>query len=337
MKMMKTLRAFGPQDIRLVEIPIPQPSFGEVQIRVKVCGVCGSDKWFWNVSEASDYTAGHEACGEVSQVGPGCTWAKLGDRVAINNVRGCGTCAECISGRYVRCKQLIHMGQGFGQYLVAPERNLLQIDNSIDWESAALIFDLWGTPYGALERIPNIAGKTLVVSGCGPIGLAAIKLATLKGAHVMGVDLLDDRLEMAKQLGASAICKAGPESTQAILDWTKNAGVDVFLECAGKANSYELAWNVLGMGSHMVTIGEGAHLENLEPSHILINKHLTWIGHLYSTMEHGKAIHDMIIHRSFDPKAFVSHRYTVEELPKVFGHIVSGGQGLLKTLVIVDE
>ncbi len=92
---MKTVKAFGPQDLHILTVPDPQPSTGEVLIKVGACGICGSDKWYWNVTAPTDTIAGHEAAGEVCAVGAGVHHLRVGDRAAVNNVKGCGQCPAC--------------------------------------------------------------------------------------------------------------------------------------------------------------------------------------------------------------------------------------------------
>jgi threonine dehydrogenase-like Zn-dependent dehydrogenase len=120
---MKQIKAFGPKDLRMVETEIPLFGTGEVLIDVKACGICGSDKWFWHGDEPTDYVAGHEVAGEVIAVGTGVQGLSVGDRVTVNNVKGCGQCRDCLAGEFVRCTHTIeHMGFGFSEYVVVPER-----------------------------------------------------------------------------------------------------------------------------------------------------------------------------------------------------------------------
>lgn len=333
MKTMTSIKAFGPGDLRLVSVAIPQPGPGEVLVRNRVCGICGSDKWFWNVQEPTDYVAGHEACGEVVELGPGCRSIKTGDRVAINNVKGCGTCPECMAGEFVRCQTIQHMGHGFSEYLVVPERNILVLEPSIDFEAGSLIFDLWGTPWAALERLGELRGTTLVLSGCGPIGLAGLALAISRGARVVAIDPMEDRLRMARELGADLALVPGADNLAELRDWSKGRGADFFLECSGKASAYLLAWDALRIGGTLMTLGEGACF-TMKPSEHIINKHLTWMGSLYSSIEEGRKVQDMMVQGAIKAKCLVTHRFVQADLPEVFGSVVQGGEGLLKTLVL---
>jgi threonine dehydrogenase-like Zn-dependent dehydrogenase len=250
-----------------------------------------------------DYVAGHEVAGDVVALGPGVSRLKASDRVAVNNVRGCGRCPACLEGAFVRCAQGIrHMGHGFAELVAVPEANCLVLDGKIDHEAGSLIFDVWGTPFAAYERAGTAEPGDTVVFGCGPIGLAAVALGKARGARVIAVDPLAYRREAALRMGAAA------------------------------AAAYRTAFEALAVGGTLVSIGEGAAFELL-PSEALIPKQLNMLGTLYSTMEQGEKVHDMMIRGEIDPLAFVTHRFSLKDLPGVFGRVVDCEEGILKAIV----
>jgi len=332
---MRQIKAFGPQDLRVVTAEVPVPGNGEVLVDVRACGICGSDKWFWHVESPSDYVAGHEVAGQVAAVGPGVTALKVGDNVAINNVRGCGECPACQEGAYVRCTNgVVHMGFGFSDKVVAPERNCLKLHPSIGYEEGSLIFDNWGTPYSSLKRTSMGEGDRVVVIGCGPIGLAAIGLAKARGAVVAAVDPLPSRLEAARRMGAMLAIEPTAEAADELLRFARESGrdgADYIVECSGKAPSYELGLNVIRIGGTIVAIGEGAKFAF--NSSEIIHKHLTIVGTLYSTLPDGAAVQDLMTAGLIDPLAFVTHRFPLEEIPSRFGDVIAANDGLIKAIV----
>jgi len=176
---MKVVKAFGPQDLRIAEKPIPVPGPGQVRVRVRASGICGSDKWIWDVAGETDNIAGHEVAGEIDALGEGVYDLALGDRVMINNVGGCGNCPACRGGAFVLCPSwngMADVNNGFGEYVVAPARNCMRLLDGIDFIDGALIMDNWGTPYGGVLRGNIQAGTDVLIIGCGPIGQAAIGL-----------------------------------------------------------------------------------------------------------------------------------------------------------------
>jgi threonine dehydrogenase-like Zn-dependent dehydrogenase len=333
---MKTAKAFGPKDIRIIDAEVPVPGDGEVLIAVRASGICGSDKWFWKVEGPTEYVAGHEVAGEVVSLGNKVSDLKVGDRVSVNNVKGCGHCPECKVGNFVRCSVHIeHMGYGFSEFVAVPEVNCLLLDDKVSYEEGSLIFDNWGTPYSAIERAGDLKGKYVAVSGCGPIGLGAVVLSKLFGAHVIAVDPVEERRKGALALGADeAICPEDAVSN--IKKLTKGSDIGVWFECSGNAQAYETAFEVIKVGGTIVSIGEGAKFE-MRPSEMLINKHLNLLGTLYSTMQHGKKVQELMVKELIDPLCFTTHRFSLEELPKVFGDVVECKNGILKSIVVMPK
>ncbi|SFB57635.1 (R,R)-butanediol dehydrogenase / meso-butanediol dehydrogenase / diacetyl reductase [Cohnella sp. OV330] len=331
---MKTVKAFGPQDLRVVERADPEPGPDEVLVETRACGICGSDKWFWHVETPSDYVAGHEAAGVIVRTGAGVTGFKPGDRVAVNNVKGCGECDQCRAGRFVRCggAPLVHMGFGFAERMAVPACNCLPLDPAISFEQGALLFDNWGTPYSALKRTHLGAGDSVLVTGCGPIGLATVALCKAKGAIAAAVDPIAARREAALRLGASIAVSPDEAAAGRLRAFSGDSGFGYGVDCSGKAASYDLIFEHIAIGGTIVTIGEGAKFAF--DSSRLIHKHLTLVGSLYSTMEDGAELQRMAVAGELDPLAFVTHRFRLADLPSEFGKVMGGDDTLLKAVVL---
>jgi threonine dehydrogenase-like Zn-dependent dehydrogenase len=330
---MKQVKAFGPGDLRMVEAELPKVEEGEVLIAVHACGICGSDKWFWHVDSPNDYVAGHEVAGEVVEVGPGVSNLVVGDRVSVNNVKGCGQCEACQAGKFVRCSSpLTHMGFGFSEIVAVPEVNCLKLKAEISYVAGSLIFDNWGTPYSAIKRTTMKQGDIVVVSGCGPIGLAAVALSINRGARVIAVDPLKERLDAAARMGSDLTTVPAEDTTKIIHEFTDGQAVDIFLECSGKPSSYELALKVIRVAGTIVSIGEGAQFPF--SSSDIIHKHLTIIGSLYSTMVDGAEIQEMMVKGEIDPTAFVTNTFRLDDIPTNFEKIITCSEGLLKSVVV---
>lgn len=333
---MKTVKAFGPQDLRVMTVPDPVPQPGEVLVAVRVCGICGSDKWFWKVEAPTEYVAGHEVAGEVVAMGPEVYNLRVGERVAVNNVRGCGQCPACRAGEYVRCVQpLQHMSHGFAELVAVPARNCLRLHPQIGYEAGSLIFDLWGTPYAALERAPHLAQTDVLILGCGPIGLAAVTLATRRGAYVIAVDPQAYRREAALRAGARAALPPEAEMVTPIRALTSGIGVGLAVECSGQAAAYSLAFAALRIGGTLISVGEDARFE-CQPSELLIHKSLNWLGSFYATMAQGQQVQHLMLEGYVEPLSLVTHRFALTDLPQVFGKVVNCTDGILKALVLVE-
>jgi len=333
---MKVLKAFGPQDLRVVEAAIPEPKPGQVLIKVRASGICGSDKWIWNANEKSDFVAGHEAAGEVVKLGDGVTSLALGDRVMINNVGGCGTCAACRAGAFVMCLRRSgdDVNNGFSEYLVAHARNCLRLLPGLDFIDGALIMDNWGTPFGGIKRVGVAPGTDVLVNGCGPIGQAAIGLAKAFGAFVIAVDPIAYRRQAALKNGADVALTAD-EMPDGVKNLTDGMGVQVVLECSGNGEAYENCLSALRIGGNMVSIGEHAEYM-LRPSEQFIHRSLSLHGSWYSTMSQASELMQVALQGRINVKSFLTHTVTLEELPGLFASIVDCADGLLKCVVVFE-
>ena len=336
---MKAIHSFGPQDVRVVDVPDPVPGPGEVLVAVRASGICGSDKWLWRATEPVQRIVGHEVAGQVVALGPGVKRLRVGDRVAIHNVVGCGVCPACRTGAFVLCPNWTgerDVNGGFGELVAAPERNCLLLADGIDYETGCLILDNWGTPFAALERAEVADGDDVVVTGCGPIGLAAVALAKLRGAFVVAVDLLPYRLDVASRLGADVALPPGDDVPAAVYRCTSGQGARVVLECSGKPPSYPSGLASLRMGGLMVTVGEGGEMM-LRPSELLLRRRLAILGSWYSTMFQGAQVQDLIVQKKMDPRVLVTHRGPLQDFPRLFKTVCECSDHVVKAIILNPE
>jgi len=333
---MKALNSFGPQDVRIVDVPDPAPGEGQVLVAVRASGICGSDKWLWRSVEPVRQVHGHEVAGEVVALGPAVRRLRVGDRVAINNVVGCGACPACRAGVFVKCPNWTgaeDVNGGFGERVVAPERNCLKLADGIDYETGCLIFDNWGTPFAALERGRVAGGDDVVITGCGPIGLAAVALAKLRGAFVVAVDPEPSRLAVAASLGADVTLAPGDDTAPTVRQRTSGLGARVAVECSGKPPAYPIGLASLRIGGVMVTVGEGGALD-LRPSEAVIRRHLSIVGSWYSSMGQGSQVQDLVLQGKIVPRILVTHRGPLEEFPRIFRLVCEAPDQVVKAVII---
>ena len=332
---MKVLKPFAPGDLRVVDAPEPEPGEGWVKIAVRASGICGSDKWYWR-SGPTDVVAGHEVAGEVTALGPGVRHLAEGDRVAVNNAVGCGHCAECRARRFVRCMRRPgrDVDNGFSEFLIAPERNCLVLDDAVDYVAGSLVLDNWGTPYAALNWASVREGDDVVVTGCGPIGLGSVGIAKLSGAYVIALDPLEYRRDAAVRMGADVVLEPGDGAADAIRELTSGEGASVVVECSSKAASYATALDALRMRGRLVSVGEHAEF-TLRPSEHMIRKNLSIIASWYTTMGEGEAVQRLMVERRIEPKAFVTHVVSLDEAPEAFRRVIECTDGVIKTVITI--
>jgi propanol-preferring alcohol dehydrogenase len=339
---MKATAIVRPQKIEIIEKPDPVPKEDEVVVRIKASALCKSDLTvYYGMPVVGKVTypivPGHEPAGVVEKVGPKVKNVNVGDRVAIYLGIGCGRCHYCRSGRVILCPHVKIIGfdleGGHAEYIVVPERNVLQIPNQIDFETAALSTDVIGTLYHA-SKVANISGKDFVaIWGAGPMGLGGILVAKALGAKVIAIEPLENRLEAAKKLGADYVINPKTvDPVKAIKEITEGLGVDVSIDCSGNPQAETNAIEATQREGTVIFIGENRIGLNINPSDQLIRKRLKVIGSWYFDITEYNEIIDLIIRKSIPVTELVSHRFKLEHAQDAYELFAKGET--LKVLII---
>ena len=200
---------------KVVSLPDPTPEPHGVVIKVEATGVCRSD-WHGWMGHDSDidlpHVPGHELAGVISAVGKAVTRWRVGDRVTVPFIAGCGSCSECHAGHQQVCAQQEQPGftywGSFAEYVAVHQAdlNLVALPDSMDFATAASLGCRFATSFRAVVDQGKVgAGQWVAVHGCGGVGLSAVMIANAVGANVVAIDLDEDKLAMAKQLGAAAV------------------------------------------------------------------------------------------------------------------------------------
>lgn len=316
---MKAAILHGNRKITIEERPDPRIERpDDCLVRVMACGICGSDVHPWAAPQPPSAIMGHEAVGEVLEVGEGATRVRSGDRVAVYAVLGCGECAYCRQGRITWCEDIRgSVNGGFGELLAAPERNLLALPEWIDWMRAGLLTDVLGTPMKAIRTAGVRDGDTVVILGCGPIGLGALQVAIALGARVLAVDLLDYRLALARKLGADAICNAGEESAvDAAKRWT-GVGTDFAFDCTGVEGQAVTALESVRPGGTAMCVGRNMQMD-FSPWTNIISRDRKLGGSWYLHYEDFDELLSLCRAGMLDPLPLISHRVPLEEIARGF-------------------
>lgn len=216
MKALYFERFAGPVELR--EIPDPEPPAGGVVIRVKAAGLCRSDWHGWMGHDADvqlPHIPGHEFAGAIEVLGKGVEAWEVGDRVTLPFSMGCGQCTQCASGNQQICDDYYQPGftgpGAFAQYVAIPyaRQNLVRLPDEIDFTEAAILGCRFITAYRGIVAQGRLqAGDWLAVHGCGGVGLSAIQIGHALGARVIAVDIADDKLRLARTLGADHLINA---------------------------------------------------------------------------------------------------------------------------------
>src|SRR5918999_1940095 len=249
-----TMRAavlFGPGDIRAVQRPVPTPGFGEVLVRVSMCGTCGTDLkildgHFPHTPPYGEFTPGHEWTGRVVALGEGGEEPAVGDRVCIEAHHGCGRCDNCLVGRYTACLNYGNRSKGhrasgmtadggFAEYVLHDVGALYPIPENVSDEDAVLLTTAGTGLYGLDAAGGYVAGEDVVVFGPGPVGLMAAQVCSQLGANsVTVIGTRPSRLTVATQLGADHVVNVSErDPVEAVMEITDGRGADLVIECSG--------------------------------------------------------------------------------------------------------
>lgn len=260
---MKAALWYAKNDVRVEEIPEPKVTEGSVKIKVKWCGICGSDLHEYLAGpifipvntphplskNSAPVVLGHEFSGEVVEIGEGVSTLTVGDRVAVEPIVACGECAACREGKYNLCSSLgFHglcgSGGGFSEYSVFPAEFVHKIPDSLSYERAALIEPMAVALHSL--RVGNfMAGQTAVVLGAGPIGLATIECLKAAGAKsVIVLQRKSVRQEYAKRAGADVVLDPSEvDVAEEVRKLTEGIGADVSFETTGAQIGFDTAIN----------------------------------------------------------------------------------------------
>jgi 6-hydroxycyclohex-1-ene-1-carbonyl-CoA dehydrogenase len=263
---MKAAVFYGPnRPLEIAEVPAPRPGPGEVLVRVAGCGLCHTDLHYLDHGVKTFKTPplilGHEAAGIVVELGAGVTDRAVGDRVLIPSVLGCGRCAYCRAGRENLCSQMVMLGNnidgGYAELIAVPAKDLLVVPMELPLEQACVIADALSTPFHAVRRRAKVRlGESVVVVGCGGVGLNVVQCAAAAGGRVIALDLNDARLDLAKRLGAATVINTtGMDRVDKKIRELTDGGADVAIEAIGNPATIELAFGLLRRGGRLCVIG----------------------------------------------------------------------------------
>ena len=328
---MKALVYHGPNDIRCdsVEDPSPDRIDGAV-VRITSAGICGSDLHIYQghgFSPEPGYIVGHEAIGEVVEVGSAVRRFKTGDRVLVPASTGCLTCVECRRGRVIRCQNAMMGCYGLGHALPgsqagavavpSADNGLQLIPDGISDDQAVLLTDNLPTAWYGARRAGIQPGDTVAVIGLGPVGLCAVASAFAMGAaRVFAIDLVPERRAHATSLGAEPIDDADVQ--QAILERTGGRGADCAIEAVGLDATIRLAMQLVRIEGTVSVVGVNQS-GNFDFNMALAQfKGLSFHIGLCSVQAELPALIPLVQSGRIDPSVTISHRMGLSQGPEAY-------------------
>lgn len=327
-------------DLRIEELPTPEPGPAQVLVEIRACGVCGRDLDVVTgriAAGALPLTIGHEAAGVIAAVGERVEGWRPGDRVALHAGWSCGSCAYCTTARHPLCREHVVPGvhvDGFqASHALTDPRWLSPLPGSIDFPEAAILADAVATPYHALKRAGIGDRVVCAVFGLGGLGLHAVQLARLAGGVVIGVDVADLPLERARGWGAEEVVDAreGPphERIRALTD----GGVDSAVELVGSPETVEQAVRSLKPGGRAAIAGLIPGPVELPSAARLVADELEIVGSFGAAAEDVNELIDLAEAGRLDLTRSVTHRIELEELPRALGWLDSREERPVRAVV----
>ena len=321
----------------LKDVPVPQIRDDEVLIRVHRAGVCGTDVHIWEWDDWAKgrckppFTVGHEFAGEVAEVGKLVTDVKVGDRVTAEGHIVDGRCPLCRTGNAHVCPftKIIGVDRDgcFAEYIAMPASNVWHLDDDLEFEVGG-IHDPMGNAFHTALHGTELPGRTVLVTGCGPIGLFAVGIARAAGAsRVIASDVNATRLALARTMGAHDAVHPS-QAKDAVLAGTGGLGVDVVLEMSGVPSAIHQGFDLVRVGGRVQMLGIPAKPMEINLATEIIFKGITVYGVV------GRRMYDTWIQMTqflragqFDPRPVITHRFPLEGADEAIRAIKSGEAG----------
>ncbi len=341
---MKALLMREFKHLEIVEFPEPTIGAEEVLIRIKACGICGSDVHGYDGSTGRripPIVMGHEASGVVEAVGSSVETFRPGDRVTFDSTVYCGKCRFCRRGEINLCNNRNVLGVScgeyrrhgaFAEYLSVPQHIVYRLPDSLSFDQAAMI-EAVSIAFHALNRTPISIGDNVVVVGAGMIGQLVIQAARLAGCgNLVAVDLEKTRLDMALQSGAdAAISAADPDLPARVLEMTGSVGADAVFEAVGGTAPINTALACVRKGGSVTLIGNFSPKIEL-PLQQVVTREITLYGSCASRGDYPSCI-DMMARGKIDVQPFMSACAPLAEGPQWFDRLYRKEAGLMKVIL----
>jgi threonine 3-dehydrogenase len=320
----------------LIERPVPTPGPGEVLLRMEAASICGTDAHLYNWDPWAaeilkpPIILGHELAGRVAAIGSGVSRVREGDLVGVESHIVDWTCAQCRAGDMHLCRNLkvigAHVDGGFAEYAVIPETNAIE-SNGLDPAVVALQEPMGNAVHATF--VEPIEGRTVAITGCGPIGLCTVGIAKAAGAAmVIATDVEPYRLEIARSMGADMVADARePDMVQRVLDATGGDGVEVVIEMSGAQAALDSALGMVTRGGRISLLGIFSRPVQMDLSDLVIQKGVRLYGiygrRIYDTWDRTQAL----LRGGLDVSPVLTHRLDLADWERGFDLIASRHAG----------
>lgn len=336
--------AFLPGDstVALKRVPVPIPGHGEVLIEVKASTICGSDIrciYYEHLGKGPEgyqgVIAGHEPSGAIVECGPGCRRFKPGDRVIVYHISGCGLCNDCRRGYMISCTSSEfrraygwQRDGGMAEYMLAEEKDLILLPDSLSFLDGAQVACGFGTVYEGLQKLGIDGNASVLIMGLGPVGLAAAALCRKLGAErIIGIDVLQERRDIAESLSlCDSVLATGADNVEQVRALTNGHGVERAIDCSANAEARTTAIRATRKWGKIVMIGEGGSV-TFNPSPDIIHDQKTIYGSWVTSTWLMEELVERLVRWNLHPESIVTHRFPLNQADEAYRLMSTGRCG----------
>lgn len=339
---MKAAYLPGNSTVEMRNVAVPTPGHGEVLVQVKASTICGSDIrciYHEHLGKGPEgyqgVIAGHEPAGLIVEAGPGCRRFMPGDRVIVYHISGCGVCNDCRRGYMISCTSTSYRRAygwqrdgGMAEYMIAEEKDLILLPDALTYADGAQVACGFGTVYVGLEKIGINGNHDVLITGLGPVGLAAGALCRKLGANrIIGIDISTERMELALKLGlCDTVLTSGEDNVAQVLDLTSGHGVERAVDCSANAQARATAVRATRKWGRMVMIGEGGAV-TLHPSPDMIHDQKTIYGSWVTSTWLMEELVERLVRWNLHPEEIITHRFALDDAAAAYALMAAGRCG----------
>lgn len=331
----------GNSTVELREYDIPTPGHGQVLVATGASTICGSDIraiYREHLGKGPEgyqgVIAGHEPAGKIVEAGPGLKRFKVGDRVIIYHISGCGVCHDCRMGYMISCSSPHRAAYGWQRdggmapYILADEKDLVALPDSLTYIDGAQVACGFGTVYEALEKIGISGNDAVLVVGLGPVGLATLMLAKALGAQMtVGVETNPQRIELAKKLKlADHVVAPGPNALEELKKLSGGRGFEKAIDCSANPDGRALAIRATRQWGKIAMVGEGNSV-TFNPSPDIIHDQKTIYGSWVTSIWRMEDLVERIVRWGIHPEDLVTDRFSLDQAGEAYKLMAAGGCG----------
>lgn len=319
--------------LAIEDYPDPTPGEGEILIKVAACGLCHTDLGYTDdgvpTFKPPPLILGHEISGIVAGFGKDVTSWKEGDRVLLPAVYGCGECEMCRTGRENICEKMVMFGNnvdgGYAEYIVAPAKDVFALPDEIPIEEGSIIADAITTPYHAVINRGRVKpGDKVVVFGCGGIGINLVQMAAAVGAEVIAVDIVDEKLDWAKRLGAKEVLNSKNfDRIDKEVKKLTGGGADVGFEAIGNPDVQRQTFSSIRTGGRFVMVGYSGKPMTLNSGRVMYRE-MEIVGSLGCRAVDYPRVIELVRQSKIMVSELVTAKFSLDDINKGFNELRAG-------------